>query len=59
MPARKAPGPDGFTADFLRACWGTVRQDVVDVFQQLYELRGRGFHRLNQALMTLLPKRVA
>jgi hypothetical protein len=57
MPARKAPGPDGFTAEFLRACWTTVKQDVVDVFQQLFELRGRGFHRLNQVLMTLLPKR--
>uniref|UniRef100_A0A453STB6 Reverse transcriptase domain-containing protein n=1 Tax=Aegilops tauschii subsp. strangulata TaxID=200361 RepID=A0A453STB6_AEGTS len=21
LPARKAPGPNGFTADFLRACW--------------------------------------
>jgi hypothetical protein len=50
MPARKAPGPDGLTAKFLRACWNTVKQDVVDVFQQLYDLRGRG-------LMTLLPKR--
>ncbi|KAK1667498.1 hypothetical protein QYE76_055657 [Lolium multiflorum] len=35
----------------------TIKQDVVDVFQQLFQLRGRGFHRLNQALMTLLPKR--
>jgi len=28
----------------------------VVVFQQLYELRGRGFSKLNQALLTLLPK---
>lgn len=26
------------------------------VFQQLFELRGSGFHVLNQALLTLLPK---
>jgi hypothetical protein len=57
MPARKAPGPDGFTAEFLRPCWNIVKQDVVDVFQQLYDLRGRGFHRLTQALMMLFPKR--
>uniref|UniRef100_A0A453A7E0 Reverse transcriptase domain-containing protein n=1 Tax=Aegilops tauschii subsp. strangulata TaxID=200361 RepID=A0A453A7E0_AEGTS len=42
LPARKAPGPDGFTAEFLRACWTTIRQDFLDVFQQLYDLRGRG-----------------
>ena len=57
LPARKAPRPDGFTAEFLRACWTIVRQDLMDVFQQLFEMRGRGFGKLNQALMTLLPKR--
>ena len=57
LPACKAPGPDGFTAEFLRACWTIVRQDFMDVFQQLFEMRGRGFGKLNQALMTLLPKR--
>lgn len=57
LPARKAPRPDGFTAEFLRACWSTVKQDFLDVFQQLFELRGRGFCKLNQALLTLLPKR--
>ena len=41
----------------MRACWTTVRQDFVDVFQQLYEMRGRGFSKLNQALITMLPKR--
>lgn len=58
LPARKAPGPHGFTAEFLRACWSIVRQDFVDAFQQLYEIRGRGFCNLNQALITMLPKRV-
>ena len=57
LPARKAPGPDWFTTEFSRACWTTVRHDFMDVFQQLFEMRGRGFHKLNQALMTLLPKR--
>ena len=41
LPARKAPGLDGFTAEFLRACWTIIRQDLMDVFQQLFEMRGR------------------
>uniref|UniRef100_A0A453RZA4 Reverse transcriptase domain-containing protein n=1 Tax=Aegilops tauschii subsp. strangulata TaxID=200361 RepID=A0A453RZA4_AEGTS len=57
MPAHKAPGPDGFNAEFLRACWSIVKQDFMDVFQQLFEMRGRSFCKLNQALLTLLPKR--
>jgi hypothetical protein len=57
LPARKAPGPDGFTAEFLRSCWETVRSDFMAVFAQLYDLRGRGFNKLNQALLMLLPKR--
>jgi hypothetical protein len=57
LPANKAPGPDGFTGEFMRACWSTIKHDVLDAFQQLYDLRGRGFHRLNQALLTLLPKK--
>uniref|UniRef100_A0A453SZ91 Reverse transcriptase domain-containing protein n=1 Tax=Aegilops tauschii subsp. strangulata TaxID=200361 RepID=A0A453SZ91_AEGTS len=43
LPAQKAPGPDGYNAEFLRACWPIVRQDFVDVFQRLYEMRDRGF----------------
>jgi len=56
LPARKVPGSDGFTTDFLQACRPIVKQDFLAVFHQLDALRGRGFHRLNQALLTLLPK---
>lgn len=59
LPAHKAPGPDSFNVEFLRACWSIVKQDFMDVFQQLFELRGRGFSKLNQALLTLLPKHAA
>jgi hypothetical protein len=57
LPAHKAPGPDGFTAEFVRACWSIIKHDFAAVFQQLFEMRGRGFSKLNQALLTLLPKR--
>uniref|UniRef100_A0A453N2X6 Reverse transcriptase domain-containing protein n=1 Tax=Aegilops tauschii subsp. strangulata TaxID=200361 RepID=A0A453N2X6_AEGTS len=46
LPMRKAPGPDDFTAEFLRSCWPVVKHDLICVFQQLYALRGRGFSRL-------------
>jgi hypothetical protein len=34
-----------------------VKQDFMAVFRKLYDLRGRGFCKLNQALLTLLPKK--
>ena len=54
---RKASGPNVFTTKFLSTCWPTVQQDLVDVSQQLFALRGQGFSCLNQTLLTLLQKR--
>ena len=29
MPANKAPGPDGFSAEFFKGSWSIVREEVV------------------------------
>jgi hypothetical protein len=57
LPHGKAPGPDGFTAEFLQSCWGTVKGEVMAAFDKLFSRCGRGFQGLNQALVVLLPKR--
>ncbi|XP_073363300.1 uncharacterized protein [Aegilops tauschii subsp. strangulata] len=57
MPTGKAPGPDGFTSEFLRACWPIIKADICEAFDKLYAMNGRGFHKLNEALLVLLPKK--
>lgn len=57
LPTGKALGPDGFTAEFLCACWGTIKEDICAVFDKLFLTNGRGFHKLNEALLTLIPKK--
>ncbi|XP_020189389.1 uncharacterized protein [Aegilops tauschii subsp. strangulata] len=56
FPAGKAPGPDGFITEFLRACWPIIKADICAAFDKLYAMNGRGFHKLNEAFLTLLPK---
>lgn len=57
LPTGKSPGPDGFSAEFLRSCWDVIKDDFMDAFAKLYHMNGRGFQCLNEAFVTLLPKR--
>ena len=57
LPLGKAPSPDGFTAEFLRACRGTIKGDICTAFDNIFSMNGCGFQKLNQALITLLPKK--
>jgi hypothetical protein len=42
LPHGKAPGPDGFTTEFLQSCWGIVKEDFMVAFNKFFTLCGRG-----------------
>lgn len=56
MPSSKAPGPDGFPAEFYRASWDIIKQDFVIAVQSffMYGFLPRG---VNAIILTLIPKR--
>jgi hypothetical protein len=53
----KALGPDGFSARFLQASWNAIKADIMLAFDAFWRLDTRSFHSINEALMTLIPKK--
>lgn len=53
----KAPGPDGFTGRFYKACWPTIKQDVMAAIGVVHGGDSRKLHMLNSAFMVLIPKK--
>lgn len=51
----KAPGPDGFTINFYKACWNTVKQEVWEVVEDSRRL-GTILKSLNSTFLALIPK---
>jgi len=56
-PSGKAPGPDGFTANFFKSCWEIIRGDLMAALNTFHDLRCLNFDLLNTANIVLLPKK--
>jgi hypothetical protein len=55
MPNGKAPGPDGFTVEFFKACWEVVKHDVYRVVEDS-KCSTSILKVLNATMITLIPK---
>jgi hypothetical protein len=53
----RAPGPDGFIGGFYQRAWSVIKRDILAGLFKLSVGDGRGFARLNRALITLIPKK--
>ena len=57
MKNNKAPGPDGFPAEFYKRCWHIIKGDLLPMFHDLFSGHLQLFH-LNFRTITLLPKKI-
>ncbi|XP_073358207.1 uncharacterized protein [Aegilops tauschii subsp. strangulata] len=56
METNKAPGPDGFPAEFYKKCWFIIKGDLLPLFHDLFAGQLHLF-QLNFGTITLLPKK--
>jgi hypothetical protein len=57
MSSDKASGPDGLNGAFFKACWVTIKDDVMAAINSLFSMNAQGFEWLNSACIVLLPKK--
>jgi hypothetical protein len=55
-PSDKAPGPDGFTGAFFKACWDIIKGDILAVVNQFSNLHTNNLHWLNSANIAPHPE---
>ena len=56
MEHNKAPGPDGFPAEFFQFFWKTIKADLLQLFVEFHK-RELPLHSMNFGVITLLPKK--
>jgi hypothetical protein len=55
MKHNKAPGPDGFPAEFYQVFWSLIKDDLMAMFRDIHD-RDLPLFCLNFGIITLLPK---
>ena len=55
MPADRAPGLDGFSGLFLKACWQIIKEDFYTLCAQ-FHAGDLNLQSINDGLITLIPK---
>ena len=55
MEHNKAPGPDGFPAEFYQAFWDTIKVDIMALFSEFHK-GDLPLYSLNFGTIFLLPK---
>lgn len=56
--ADRAPRPDGFTANFYKACWPIIQVELMEAVHAFATGNTRHFDKINGALVVLLPKKI-
>jgi hypothetical protein len=56
LPSDKAPGPDGFTGLFYKACWPVIKGDIMAAMSAVWSRKFINFSNLNSAYITLIAK---
>jgi hypothetical protein len=56
MELNKAPGPDGFPAEFYQKIWEVIKKDLMALFSQ-FSNGDLPLYKLNFGVITLLPKK--
>ena len=55
MANEKAPGLDGFTVDFFKACWDVVKEDIWEVVEDS-RTSSSILKSINSTFIALIPK---
>jgi hypothetical protein len=56
MEKNKAPGPDGFPAEFYQKFWGVIKGDLIEMFKA-FQCGDLPLFHLNFGTIILLPKK--
>jgi hypothetical protein len=57
MKGDKASGPNGFSIDFIKACWGVIKEDFMAVFREFHS-KASFQDSLNASFFALILKKV-